>query len=82
MSMPAMIFTREITLLCTSFGTFMIWRITPSMRMRTTSPDSRGSMWISLARSVIARSSMELTRADRRRAVRRVVRQSLLVTNA
>ena len=60
--MPLMIFTREMTEDCTSLGTFMIWRITPSMRMRTTSSVSRGSMWMSLARSVTARSSMELTR--------------------
>ena len=62
MSRPDMILIREMTELCRSFGTVRIMRIRPSIRMRTTISVSRGSRWISLARSLMARSMMELTR--------------------
>ena len=57
-----MIFKREMTEACSSFGTVRIVRSTPSIRMRTCRSISRGSRWISLARSVAARSMMLFTR--------------------
>ena len=60
--MPPMILRREITDACSSFGTVRIVRSTPSMRIRTCRSASRGSRWMSLARSVAARSMMLFTR--------------------
>ncbi len=61
MSIRAIIFIREITGPCSSWGTVMILRSTPSMRIRMVMLSSPGSMWISLAPSVAARSMMEFT---------------------
>ena len=61
MSRPDMTFTRLMTAACSSRGTVSMSRSRPSMRMRTENSVSRGSMWMSLARSVTARSMMAFT---------------------
>ncbi len=61
MSIRAMIFRREITELWSSRGTGMMARRAPSMRMRMVMLSSPGSMWMSEAPSVQARSMMEFT---------------------
>ena len=61
MSIRAMIFIRLITGPWSSWGTVITGRRAPSMRMRMTMLSSPGSMWISLAPSVQARSMMEFT---------------------
>ena len=57
-----MILMREMTDICSSRGTVMIWRREPSMRMRIRISSPTGSRWMSLAFSVQARSMMEFTR--------------------
>ena len=53
MSMPDMILIREINGIPADRGIFMTSRNTPSIRYRTTTPPSPGSIWTSLARLVI-----------------------------
>ena len=60
--MPPMIFRREMTVLCRLAGTVSILWSRPSIRIRTTISPCWGSRWMSLARSLKARSMRELTK--------------------